>query len=78
MDEQGLFHHILREKSIKKEDHWQLIREFRKRLKHWRQVALFFDGLSFHRSKRTKEVLQECNIIGLLNKAYMSPLNPIE
>ena len=41
-------------------------------------MALFFDGLSFHRSKKTKEILKELNILGLLNKAYSSPLNPIE
>jgi hypothetical protein len=47
-------------------------------LGHKKEVALFFDGLSFHKSKLTKGLLVELNIFGLLNKAYCSPLNPIE
>ena len=78
MGEEGLYNFLMKEKSIKKEDHWAFLRDFRERLGHDREVALFYDGLSFHKSTETKRLLKSLGIVGLMNKAYSSELNPIE
>jgi hypothetical protein len=78
MDETGLVMTIIRTKSIKKVDHLQFLKDFRKKLGHDEEVAIFYDGLHFHKGKDAKEVMTSLNIFGVLNKAYCSYLNSIE
>jgi hypothetical protein len=56
--------------AFKKEDHWALLKEWRQKLGHKDQVALYLDGLSFHHSKATKDLMAELNIIGIKSVAY--------
>jgi hypothetical protein len=74
----GLYMHIVRQKSIKGDDHIQFLKDFREKLGHWDPVALYSDGLSFHHSKVTKEVMQELNIFDIKAIAYSAKYQPVE
>ena len=78
MDEEGLMMYILRPKSIKKEDHWYLLKEFRRRLGHNREVAFFYDGLHFHHNKAAMALMEKLKFYPLQNVAYSCQYNPIE
>jgi hypothetical protein len=62
--------YMIRKKSIKGDDHIQFLKDFREKLDHWEPVALYSDGLSFHHSKATKEVMLELNIFDMKSEAY--------
>lgn len=59
MSETGIITRNMRVGAFVKEDHWAFLHQFRSDLGHEREVALYTDGLSFHHSKATKDILKE-------------------
>jgi hypothetical protein len=78
IDEKGISKMNVKTGAFKKEDHWALLRQWREDLGHGDQVALFSDGLSFHHSKASKDLMRELNIIGIKNIAYLPQMNCVE
>jgi hypothetical protein len=78
INEKGIDWMNVKTGAFKKEDHWELLRGWRKKLGHERQVALFSDGLSFHHSKVTHSLMKELNILPIKNIAYQPHLCVVE
>jgi hypothetical protein len=75
IDETGLHRINMKTGAFVKEDHWAFLTDFRKQLGHDDPVAIYSDGLSFHHSKATKELMAHLRIIGVQAIGYSAPLH---
>jgi hypothetical protein len=78
MDENGLHRINMKTGAFVKEDHWAFLIDFRKQLGHDKTIAIFSDGLSFHHSKATKDLMASLKIIGVQNIGYSAHLCCVE
>ena len=73
----GVEYVSVREKSIKIPKFIDFLRKLRKRF-YYRKLAIFFDGMSVHRSKKVKTVLDQLKMPYVFNAPYSPAANGIE